>query len=60
MQIRRHVLPYTELVECSDVTDIDRLGKIYILLKDRGNVMGIIEIRKFYISNRLKSWLFIT
>jgi len=40
MQIRRHVPLYSELVECSDVTDIDRLGKIYSLLKDRGNDVG--------------------
>jgi hypothetical protein len=59
MQIRRRVLVYTELVECSDVTDIDRLGKIYNLLKDRGNGVGITEIRKHYISNRLNSWFFI-
>jgi hypothetical protein len=55
MQIRRHVLLSTELVECSDVTDIDRLGKIYSLSKYRGNAVGIIEIRKYYISNRLNS-----
>jgi hypothetical protein len=40
MQIRRHVLLYTELVECSDVTDIDCLCKIYSLLKDQGNDEG--------------------
>jgi hypothetical protein len=33
MQISRHVLLYAELVECSDVTYIDSLGKIYSLLK---------------------------
>ena len=59
MQIRRHVLLYTELVECSDVTDIDRLGKIYSLLKDRGNDVGITEIRKHCISNRFNSRFFI-
>lgn len=50
MQISRHVLLYTELVECSDVTDIDSLGKIYSLLKDHGNDEGITKIRKHYIS----------
>jgi len=38
---------YTELVECSDVTDTDKLGKIYGLLKYQGNNVGIPEIRKY-------------